>query len=821
MSSIKLITSQLLNTCIQHMENAESIYLLISFTMESGVRLLTPFLRDAAERGADVKILTGDYLYVTQPDALAALGQIHPTIAVRLWNSRGTAFHPKAYLFRKSDADDVLIVGSSNISQSALTTGVEWNLSLAAANHREIAIDEAEDLFLNMFYAEQTVPVNPISIVQYRQIYEAYHRQNPNFIREWTDAEALSTIFETESDGRHSTALGPATAYMVQISPRPAQIEALHQLNVTRSEGYNKALVVMATGLGKTFLAALFAQAYRRVLFVAHREEILLQAQRAFQTVSPDKSTGLFTGRQKDGEADIVFASILTLGSKRHRTRFHRNDFDLIIIDEFHHAAAATYHDVMDWFQPAFQLGITATPDRADGREIYALCDGNVAYRVDFLEAIVRGWLAPFHYIGIYDETDYNQIRWLGSKYDEHELLAAQTKDSMARVVLDAWTKYAQSRGIAFCSSVAQALFLAQYFQTRGVRCVCLHGGSAPSLRAKTIQQLTDGELHLLFTVDLFNEGVDIPAVDTLLFVRPTESLTIFTQQLGRGLRHHPGKTHCTIVDVIGNYRNADLKLSLFNIAESIENVEHVGKSLTRRIPVMPRVPQGCSVDLDLQVIDLLEVMRLKKQPRKDHLRAGYSRLTFELGRRPSYLEFHLLGGMDSRGIKQEFGSFVHFLAAMDELDEIELDAFLAYGKWFRELEGTAMTKGYKMVMLLAMLERGEHNWFKPAPAIEIAAFFHHYYMDAAYRRKIDFSDKRTTDLAEYNPTKIARLITQMPMSKWSGSSRGLAKFEGASFWFDLDVQQKTARHLFEWTKEICLYRLHAYFERKASRSRD
>ena len=813
MSSIKLITSKLIDECFHHIGESDTIYLLISFVMESGVRLLVPYLRDAAMNGADIKVLTGDYLFVTQPEALALLYQIHPEIEIRLWNSRGVSFHPKAYLFHKVSGNNVVIVGSSNLSKSALTTGVEWNLSVSTTD-REVAFDMAVNQFLRMFYSEQTLPINPESIRNYQLEYSEYHLHHQDMVRTWMETEALSTMFEVDGQFGETYFEESSSVYTLAVAPRPVQLEALQQLDITKEEGYDKALVVMATGLGKTFLAAMFAKGYQRVLFVAHREEILHQARRAFQAVSPDKSNGLFTGRQKDFNVDIMFASILTLGQKRHRTSFARQHFDLIIVDEFHHASAAIYRAVIDWFQPEFLLGITATPDRADGREVYALCDGNVAYRIDFLEAIERKWLAPFHYIGVYDDIDYSQIRWLGTKYDKEQLLAVQTRESMAHNVLEAWKQHAQTRGIAFCSSVIQAEFLAKYFRDHGIRAICLHGGSTPAVRAGTITRLTDGKMDVIFTVDLFNEGVDIPAVDTLLFVRPTESLTVFTQQIGRGLRLHPNKTHCTIIDLIGNYRNADLKLSLFHIPEAIDKL-----SPLQPLSSLALVPTGCSLQLDLLVIDLLKVMREKRRPRKDRLRDVYLSLKLDLGYRPSYKVMHLLGSVDSREFKQEFGGYVAFLAAIGELDAFELDAYHLYEAWLHEVESTVMSKSYKMVLLLAMLEKGEWDWYKPTSPSEIAIFFHGYYMEKQYRQRVDFNDRKTAGLVEYDELKVARLISEMPMSKWAGSSNGIARFDGNVFWFDLDVREGTTANLLRWTLELCLYRLHVYFELKGQRA--
>ncbi|WDL99110.1 DEAD/DEAH box helicase family protein [Alicyclobacillus sp. ALC3] len=810
MTSIKLITSHLIDECLRHIEESETIYLLISFTMISGVDLIESALREAAHRGADIKFLTGDYLFVTQPEALADLIAIHPGIEVRLWKSAGVSFHPKAYIFRKAIGDDAVIVGSSNLSRSALTTGVEWNLAVAAPDG-DIPVNEAEVRFLKMFYSESTVSVNAVTIAAYEEEYELYHSQHMNLAKAWSEAEELATMFEDvstteqDADAVHDAKLD----YPDAIELRPAQEEALAELASTRDEGYDKALVVMATGLGKTFLAALFAKDFRRVLFIAHREEILVQAQRAFARILPERRGGLFTGTEKKSDGDIVFASVMTLARKHHRTQFPPDHFDLIVVDEFHHAAATSYQAVIDWFQPDFLLGITATPDRTDARDVYAICDGNVAYRMDFVEAIQRRWLSPFHYIGVYDETDYSRIRWLGSRYDEQELLAVQTRESMATLAYSAWQTHKQTRAIAFCSSVVQAQFLQRFFQSRGVSCVCLHGGSSARERAEAIQKLNSGDLELIFTVDLFNEGVDIPAVDTLLFVRPTESLTVFTQQVGRGLRIHEGKTHCAIIDLIGNYRNADIKLGLFDAAQVREDVRSV-----RTIRIPPSVPDECSIDLDLRVIDLIRVMRSKRHPRKDLLREGYLSVKRDLGRRPTYLEMHLHGSTDSKAIKQEYGGYFPFLSAIGELGEREEDVLRDFDDWFREVESTRMTKSYKMVLLHAMLERGEQDWPKPISPGEVAPFFHAYYVEKEYRRRTDFNDRETQNLIQYDQGKVANLIAEMPMTKWSGSSKGIARFSGTEFWFELDREDLNT-DLFKWTREICLYRLHVYFERK------
>lgn len=494
----------------------------------------------------------------------------------------------------------------------------------------------------------------------------------------------------------------------------------------------------------------------------------------------------------------------------KHRERFQPDDFDLLIVDEFHHAAAPTYQRILDYFQPVFLLGITATPDRMDGKDVYAICEGNVAYQLHFIEAIQNGWLVPFHYYGIYDETDYSQMTWLGTRYDEEELLAAQIREEMAENIFKGWVKYKQTRTLVFCSSIRQADFLVEYFRKQGIQAISLHSRTREMSRAEAIRQLQQGSLEVIFTVDLFNEGVDIPSVDTLLFVRPTESLTVFTQQVGRGLRLHSKKEYCTIIDLIGNYRNADLKLGIFDTAS-----DWTASSPTSRGSAIPRVPDHCQWHADVEVINLLTELARKKQPRKENLRQTYFELKRELGRRPTYLELHLQGKANVREYRQEFKSYVGFLHWADELNDQEQQAFHRVEPWLREVESTGMAKSYKMVVLLYMLERGIENWLTPVTPKEVAPFFHHYLTEKEYRKGIDFSDSSSQKLWDYNVAKTAKLIADMPMTKWAGSSKGLVVFEDGVFKFDFDIVPEDQEIVYQWTKEICLYRLHGHFERR------
>ena len=803
MTKLELVTSQLVSHLERLSKEAVEIQWITAFAMKSGVEKVLPFLRKAADRGVPIKLLVGDYLFVTQPDALQLLLEKLPSAEIRIWKSGGASFHPKSYLFRGTDTSH-LIVGSSNLSSSALTTGVEWSLIAPTSVDAEV-FEEAVTQFLKSFYADQTVSLNAETYAEYRSLHKAANLKRP-ISPIWSEAEEVEMTVGPALPQQPEVAEAQ-TLYRAPISPRPAQREALDALDNVLAEDYGRAMVVLATGLGKTYLAAFFAEKFKRVLFVAHREEILTQAKQSFQYVHPDRSSAFYNASEKRTDADFIFASIYTLGSQYHLDKFEKDAFDLIVVDEFHHAAAPTYERLLNHFEPKFLLGITATPDRMDNKDVYALCDGNVAISIHFLDAIERAWLAPFNYYGVYDDTDYSAIPWRGTRYDEQELLQLQLREEFAEKIFKEWNRYKQTRTIVFCSSVKQAVYMNSFFQRKGVRSIALHGESHPNERKTARSKLDSGELEIIFTVDLFNEGVDIPKVDTLLFIRPTESLSVYTQQIGRGLRIAEGKSHCVIIDFIGNYRNADLKLAVFNKEES--------KASSKTIN--PLVPAVCGFNLDLQAIDLLEEMRRKRAPRKEALVMAYSDLKREMGRRPTYLEFHLHANLDAKTVKQEFGSYIGLLAYADELTESEQDVWLKFKAWFIEAEKTAMNKSYKMVVLSYMLSKGEESWLEPTTADEAAPFFHNYLTEKEYRMNIDFNDVQGKRLRKYDRKKVADLIAQMPMAKWSGSAKdSIVSFEEGIFMFQLQPSIEENELLYKWTREIAEYRLHVYFERKA-----
>lgn len=790
---MKLITANLMNELKDLTEEAVHICWITAFAMKSGVNLMLPTLKKAHERGAEIQLLVGDYLSITQPEALRILLDNLPKAEIRLYQTYGRSFHPKAYLFRHEESQHV-IVGSSNLSRSALTTGIEWSLHTIELPTFEQSMEE----FNRVFYAENTIPINKISIDDYEKRYKEANRVMA-LSDKWSEAEEASLMYGTQSQ---ASVVKEQKTEVTVLQPRPAQKLALDALKETLEQGYDKAMAVLATGLGKTYLAAFFAKHFKRVLFVAHRDEILEQAREAFLHVHPNRTTGYYNGMEKNTEAEMLFASVYTIAQKQHLGKFNKQAFDLIVIDEFHHAAAPTYNRLIEYFEPAFLLGITATPDRLDNKDVYAICDGNVAIEVHFLDAIAHKWLSPFHYYGIRDEIDYGQIRWLGTQYDEEQLTAAQLQEDVVKKIFDNWLKHKQTRTIGFCSSVKQATYLTNYFAKQGVKAEVLTGGNTRGERKTIREQLIHGEIDIIFTVDLFNEGVDIPTVDTLLFVRPTESLAIFTQQIGRGLRLAEGKSHCTIIDCIGNYRNADRKLRLF-YPQLLPNKKFVPEH-THMIP-----GTDCVVNIDLDVIDLLKEIIKKNSSYKEQILDAYMNVKTELGRRPSYLEMYLQSGFYDINIAREFGSYVGMLKEADELTPEELTAFEKHEQLLVEIEKTAMTKSYKMVILKGMLERGAANWYKAITAPELAPSFTKYLANPT-RNRID----------TINPAvkKVISLIEKMPMTKWSGSSKGLLYFEDGTFGFNVEIEPDMQEMIYEWVKEICEFRLNRYFARKAEK---
>lgn len=611
---------------IQHsLHKAKSIDIIVSFLMESGVKLLREDLLELQE--VPIRILTGNYLNITQPSALYLLKDIlGENLDLRFYNNSSVSFHPKAYIFNYKDGGEIFI-GSSNLSQSALTKGIEWN-------YRIDKNDNPKDF--NYFKDQFEYLFNNKSIIVNDQELEAYSKK-------WRKPKLISS---ENSQEKIVTSLYEKNKTIELFQPRGAQIEALYNLKKTRAQGNKKGLIIAATGIGKTYLAAFDSVNFNRILFIAHREEILNQAYETFKNVRTDKieylniqendsdykymvaeneelpletkckiNMGFFTGDRKDTKKDIIFASVQTLGKVEYLNEmyFSKEYFDYIIIDEFHHAVTKNYQNIINYFEPKFLLGLTATPNRLDNKDVFSICGNNVVYDVDLNTAINKGWLVPFRYYGIYDDSiDYDVLAIQNGFYEEKELEKALSIHKRANLILKNYNKYDSQRAIGFCTSKNHARYMAEYFVERGVSSVAVYSGGVideySEDRKKAIERLKQGDIKVIFCVDMFNEGVDIKDIDLVMFLRPTESQTIFLQQLGRGLRIAKNKRYLNVLDFIGNYKKAYLKP--YFLANKNESDENDFNKLLKD----DNYPEDCLVKFDFRIIDLFEHMKNKKQ---------------------------------------------------------------------------------------------------------------------------------------------------------------------------------------------------------------
>lgn len=676
------------------MLKADRIDIIVSFLMESGVRLILKDLKAALERGAQIRILTGNYLGITQPSALYLIKkELGNRVDLRSYSDKNRSFHPKSYIFHCGNIGEIYI-GSSNISKSALTSGIEWNYrftSLDDEKNFSLFYDTFADLFNNHSFV---IDDNELAIYS-----KNWHKP--------AVSKDLAKYDDAEEDA----------GFKVErlFQPRGAQIEALYALEDSRMEGAVKGLVQAATGVGKTYLAAFDSAKYERVLFVAHREEILKQAAITFQNVRNSDDYGFFNGKQKDTDKAVIFASVATLGRNEYLTEdfFLPDYFDYLVVDEFHHAVNEQYRRIVNYFRPRFMLGLTATPERMDGKNIYEICDYNVPYEISLKEAINKGILVPFHYYGIYDETDYSLFRLVKGRYEEKDLNGAYIGNAKRYdLIYKYYMKYRSKRALGFCCSKQHAEEMAKEFCKRGIESVAVYSdanGEFSEDRNRAIEKLKKREIKVIFSVDMFNEGVDIASLDMVMFLRPTESPIVFLQQLGRGLRTSKGKEYLNVLDFIGNYEkagNAPLILSggkgyVKGEAYDYNDVEY---------------PDDCIVDFDMRLIDLFRELDKKTLSVKERIKREFYRVKELLdGQVPTRMELFTYMDDDiyqyciKHAKENPFRRYIEFLNEMDELSTDEEEVYAGAGREFLSLiETTDMQKIYKMPILYSFYNGGD-----------------------------------------------------------------------------------------------------------------
>ena len=676
---------------LKSFKKAESVDIIVSFLMESGVNMLIKHLGNALKRGAKIRILTGNYLGITQPSALYQIKRkLGNQIDLRFYNEKNRSFHPKSYIFHYEDYSEIYI-GSSNISRSALTSGIEWNYRFRSTTDPE-SYDKFYETFEDLFQNHSIA----IDDEELRKYSKNWHKPAVSKDLERYDAESedekVKELFE----------------------PRGAQIEALCTLEHTRAEGARRALISAATGVGKTYLAAFDSEKYKRVLFVAHKEEILRQAANSFQNVRKSDDYGFFDGNEKCTDKSVIFASVATLGKSEYlnETYFPKDYFDYVVIDEFHHAVNDQYMRIVEYFKPQFLLGLTATPERMDGRNIYEICDYNVPYEISLKDAINKGMLVPFHYYGIFDKTDYSQLHQVRGKYDDRELNQTYIgNERRYELIYKNYCKYGSKRALGFCCSKEHAKDMAKEFCIRGIPSVAVYSdahGEYTEDRSIAIQKLMQGEIRVIFSVDMFNEGVDIPAVDMVMFLRPTESPIVFLQQLGRGLRKSMGKEYLNVLDFIGNYEKAGRVRFLLT-----------GKTFSEIKTYNPAdrtdYPDDCMIDFDLELIDLFAEMDKRTLRVKDCIRNEYYRVENLLDKSPSRLELFTYMDDDVYQLAMQhskenpFNFYLDYKKNLNELSEEEKEFLQGEGyKFVCLIETTKMSKVYKMPVLMAFYNHGD-----------------------------------------------------------------------------------------------------------------
>ncbi|WP_068805707.1 DUF3427 domain-containing protein [Thauera phenolivorans] len=777
----------------QSIARADEIDLAVSFVKASGLRLLLPDLHDALGRDADgarpparVRVLTSDYLDITDPEALRLLALLQEQGAqVRIFESRGRSFHMKAYLFAHFPDPNALhgtvFIGSSNISRAALTDGLEWNYRVDYPG--DDGFLEARARFEELFRDPRTVELSDPWIDRY-------------------EARRVPPPRQIEPGSEDGDPPPP---------PTPIQNEALAALAQSRREGYRRGLVVLATGLGKTWLAAFDAAQLgaRRVLFVAHREEILTQAAETFVRIRPGARVGYYMGQTRDTQVDVLCASVQTLGRNTHLERFSPQHFDYIVVDEFHHAAAPTYRRLLAHFAPHFLLGLTATPDRTDQSDILSLCDDNLVFTRDLFAGIEAELLAPFHYFGIWDESvDYEEIPWRNGRFDPDKLSNKLATLARARHAFKEWGKRAQQRTLAFCVSVRHAEYMATQFQLQGITAAAVYAGSTLA-RGEALEQLADGHLKVIFSVDLFNEGVDLPAIDTVLMLRPTESKILFLQQLGRGLRKAEGKERLVVLDFIGNHHSFLHKSqALGQIGSSYKQLAEFARRLeSRRL----ELPADCYINYDLKLIEFLKSLDGHGIARE------YEALKKGLGRRPTLAEFYRSGASLAR-MRKENTSWFGLVQSMNDLDEAELAVHAAHPDFLRELETTAMTKSFKMVLLEAFQEL---DGWRAAPTL--AQLAERSWQVLQRRRPLLADLPETPDDTEEGTSAAWRRYWQSnPVNAWIGGNQGknartFFRIEGERFEPAFSVAPERREILAGMAQELIDYRFAAYEARRAT----
>ena len=631
-----------LTPLLDELENCHSFIFSVAFITESGLATLKSHFHDLKQKGIKGRILTSTFLNFNQPKVFKELMKIQ-NVEVRLTDLQG--FHSKGYIFEHANYYS-LIVGSSNLTAHALKVNYEWNVKLTSHENGEI-VHHFKNQFEDVWMDAQSLTE------QWIEEYEKDYKQLFN-------SKTVEQVIELPNQYQVNS-LEDA----LKIVPNKMQQAALKEIQAVRDAGNDKGLVISATGTGKTYLSAFDVRRFapKRMLFIVHREQILLKAKSDFKRVlgGIEEEFGILSGTNKQTNAKYLFATIQTISKEETLHQFDREAFDYILIDEVHKAGASSYQKVIEYFNPKFLMGMTATPERTDDFNIYALFDYNIAYEIRLQEALEEDMLCPFHYFGVTD-IEYN-----GETIDDATVLSKLVADERVNHILDKIGYYGFSgetvKGLMFCSRKEEAAKLSLVLNEKGLRTVALTGDDSQEERVLRINQLENGKLDYILTVDIFNEGIDIPCINQVVMLRQTQSSIIFIQQLGRGLRKHDTKDYVTIIDFIGNYKNNYL------IPVALSGDQSQNKDNIRR------KTQDTSYIKGVSTINFEEVAkkRIFKAINNSNLTAmkvlkeAYTELKNRIGRVPYLYDFVSNHSIDPVVIVDKFSNYHQFLLKMKE----------------------------------------------------------------------------------------------------------------------------------------------------------
>ncbi len=635
--------SKVLSNIITELKKCDEFFFSVAFVTNSGVAVLIETLKELEKKEVRGKIIVSEYQYFTEPRALERLIGLK-NLDIRII-SEEQHLHSKGYILRNNKTIS-LIVGSSNLTQDALCKNQEWNIKITTSSHGSLIVDTFEEF--NRLYKCAT-PVTPEWLDTYKEIYKKQHEIKRRVVDE----------FEEDS-------IVPVRP----IIPNKMQSSALESLKLLRSEGNKKALLISATGTGKTYLSTFDVKIVnpKRFLFVVHRENIARTVMKSFKRIfGASKKMGILTGSEKDFEADYIFSTIQTLSKPDILKKFSPDYFDYIVIDEVHRSGATSYRTILEHFNPNFLLGMTATPERTDGYDIFKAFDYNIAYEIRLHTALEEDMLSPFHYYGV---TDISIDGKLLDDYTEFNDLVSNER--VERIIEN--SKFygcdrGRIKGLIFCCRVEEAKELSEKLNLKGYRTIALSGENDEKEREDCIERLESDEredyLDYILTVDIFNEGVDIPSVNQIIMLRPTQSAIVFVQQLGRGLRKAEDKDFLTVIDFIGNYSNNYLvPIALYG--DSSYNKDTLRKLISTGSNL---IPGASTVNFDqvskqriYEAIDTARVNSYKE------LKEDYLLLKYKLGRIPSMMDFVEHGSRDPMMYVEKDGSFYAFIDKQENI---------------------------------------------------------------------------------------------------------------------------------------------------------